>query len=218
MTDMPDNQAAFEELIEDNPELAHAFQTVNDGTFSHTLLEQWEHTLKTEMDSFLGDGPMDQYTQFLQTWPWLEYGHVERVRKYMAEFSVDSINQLNIAIIETIEKTPRNKEDVYKSIENDWIDNRDIYLELIPRWTMLSNVWNARWANSSIREKPLLHVAVALSIARLLGGKGLVENLRYLKNANDEVEGITDERQKQMGERTRALLIEAKLLREDDGE
>ena len=201
------NPTPMDEVLAENPELAAAWGQAQQGQFEHTLLEQWEMVLQKELDNYSQPADIDTHTSFLANWPWLNYHDVEKVRKWLAQFTVDAINALNISIIDTIENTPKTKEDVYEAFENDWEENREIYLELIPRWTCITNVWHATWSSARAAEKPILHVAAAVSTARFFGEKGLVENLRWLKNTT-----ITEEDDKQMKARLQILLIESGLI------
>lgn len=194
--------ANMEAVFKDNPELRSAFLNAQQGIFEHTLLEQWEKLLEKELEDYRRPGDLDSHTMILQTFPWLRYSDVDRVRRYLAEFTLESLTTLREAILRNL-KRDETKSDVYADPENDFKRNKDIYHELIAQWILLQNLWNRKWEDSNSSVRPTLHPAVAIAAARFTGEKGFLENLRYLKDSI-----ITEEDNKEIEDRIRELLIE----------
>jgi hypothetical protein len=177
-----DEQPTIESILGDDPKLKEAFARAEQGFFQHVVLEHWESQLKDEIKGYEEDAALEVYQMFLDTFRWLRYQDIEKVRALIRRLMEESLLLLLDVIDAAVAGTPETKEDIYASLETDWEDNDEIYVEVLAQWTALTWRWGNEWQAAHVQQKPLLHAAIAVAQGRLFGDKGLHEQIRWVKD------------------------------------
>jgi len=178
---MTDVQPNIEDLIED-PEMKQAFEDAQRGVYKNTLLTMWESQLADELVGYNSPAGLDTYDSFLRSWPWLGYDKVQDARENLIMLTQISISYFDDAIEEFASEKETTREKLFSDVENDWVNHKELYAELIAQWTALTNSWGYLWTDTRPEDKPAMHVAITIAVARLIGPHGLVDQIRNLKD------------------------------------
>jgi hypothetical protein len=179
---MSDAPIAQEEFLNDNPEFADAFAQANTGVYQHTVLQMWEDQLTNEMVGWNEPPTMDTYQSFMENWRWVGYHDVPKIRRILSKLTVETLNELEEAIEYATQDSKETKAEIYADPEHDWVANKDIYFEVIARFTALPNKWGTEWHFAPAKDQPNMHVAIAIIVNRIIGQQGLAEQMRHLKD------------------------------------
>lgn len=192
--EIPIEQLTTEQILSGgDPEMEERFRQAARGKYEHTLIEIWGDDLSRELEGYAAQASMDTYEQFVRSWPWLKYSDVDACRKAMLKLTQESQDAMDDAVQAILAKTDRTYEELLGSQETDWPDNKEIYLEIVARWSALMTSWGQWWAHSSMTVKPVLHASIAIACARLIGQHGLVEQMKNLANfesSNEDQEAL----------------------------
>lgn len=177
----------METNIEDTQEFQDALKSLNSGEYEHTMLEAWKVTLEGMIGGIKEKITMRVANDIVRSFPWLTHADVPAY----VQLKLRRVEQI---LEELLASFPEDKtiEELFSENENDWLEHKDIYLEIIARWTNLARTWEDQWDELEFRDsmKALLHAVVSDVITLIAGGNALVNNIKELSNFEiDEADG-----------------------------
>ena len=172
---IPDD-IVLDEDIQDSADFREAVRKAQAGQYDHTLFEMWEDVLEEAKRQVSGAVSIPLANGLLRQWPWLTFKHLPDYFKERARMIDEAIEILKSCY-------PKPEELLYQENENDWLEHKDAYIDVIVAWTQLSNHWSDQWEEvpMSRPDKAYKHAAVADMVALLVNpSTGLAEQMRNL--------------------------------------
>ena len=194
----------FEQIVGEDSRLAEGFRNAQKGVYENTLLTMWEDQLRQEMIGYGDAATLDVYDRMLREWHWVRYHDIEPIRRQLLLLTKECLDMLDEAVEYVLaqEKPPRTRKEAFENSEHDWLANKALYIEITARWTAAMSFWGVRWQFAALKDRPILHAAIAIASGRIIGQYSLVEQMKNLADFS-----ITDDENTALYARVNELVL-----------
>lgn len=158
------------------------------GEYSTTLVEQWVLTLQNHIDNHGKKVQLGMAQGLLNQWPFLSHALIPMYMDQMEDLLQEALEEIETAIAEQ----PKSREALFLENKMDFRLHKDLYREIIARFTALQQDWTDSWADMPWTDaKTVYHASISTAMAILAGNYGLLIELRSLAEYNwdDDVDG-----------------------------
>ena len=171
----PQYDEETQRLIDDNPEFAEAIRKAQLGVYDSTLFQMWKEGLENLIEGTRGVLSINTADALLRAWPWLKYHDLESYLENRARYLEEGHKVL-------LDVLGSDIEDIFAEAKDDWKLHKELYIDVIVRWSAMTNNWARAWTRLPIRgaTKGVMHAVIADVTSIFVGPNGYVENVRNL--------------------------------------